>query len=302
MKTVTLNNGVEMPIVGMGTWPYKGNELKQVFRTAWELGYRAFDTASAYGNEQAIGEVMREMGIKRDEIFLTSKIAASNLLWHPRNRFGLRIPIYSVAHAYEKSCRNLGVDYLDLYLIHWPYPGYQKMWKAMSKLYRQGRVRAIGVSSFMPLHLEDLRQVSDVVPVVDQVEMNPYNSRGDVVEYCQSHNIQPEAYSPLGRGMRTPLLLKEPTLVDIAAAHNVTPAQVILRWLTQRQVVVIPRSNKPEKLEQNFHCVDFDLTDAEMEAINALNVDDFIKGDSRDVTTAGAPTRTKCNPNPVKPE
>ena len=161
------------------------------------------------------------------------------------------------------------------------------MWEELTKLYKEGRVRAIGVSSFMPKHLESLKDVSDVVPAVNQVEMNPFNSRNDVVEYCLENGIVPEAYSPLGRGKRTQELLSNEQLQAISKECGKSVAQVVLRWLTQRGVMAIPRSNKEEKLRQNFSIFDFELTPEQMELINSLNRNDFIKGDSRNVPIDG---------------
>ena len=281
MKDITLNNGVKIPAVGLGTWPYLGDELMDVMEKAWDVGYRRFDTAWMYNNETVIGEFIKKKNIKRDEIFITSKLHINNLYLH---RYHYRYPnirVRSVKRAYKDSCRRLGVEVIDLFLLHWPFPGYLKMWEELTKLYLEGKVRAIGVSSFMPKHLEVLKEVSDVVPAVNQIEMHPYNSRNDVVEYCLNNGIIPEAYSPLGTGLRTQDLINNPVLSKIGSKNNVGVAQVILRWLYQQGVLSVPRTNKIEKLRQNISIFDFDLSPEDMNEINNLNKDDYIRDYSR---------------------
>ena len=278
---VCLNNGVKMPLVGLGTYPFQKKAVYQLIETAYDLGYRSFDTAWLYKNEIDIGAALKDLGVPRNEVFLTSKIHIDSLYW-PRYYYSLSfggLKYKSVYTAYRDSCRRLGVDYLDLYLIHWPFPGYLKMWKEMTKLYDNKLVRAIGVSSFMPSHLDSLKD--------NQIEMNPYNSRQDVVDYCKMHGILVEAYSPLGRGVYTKDLLSDSVISDIAANHSVSTAQVIVRWFVQRGIVAVPRTNKRTKLFQNISVFDFSLSDLEMRGIDGLNRDLFIKGDSRDVGIDG---------------
>ena len=284
---MVLNNGLSIPAIGFGTWPYNGNELQSIMEKACQLGYSLVDTAWLYQNETIIGNSIQKNINERDEVFITSKLHINNLYLHRYHYHFPNLRIRSVKQAYLASCNRLGVDYIDLYLIHWPFPNYLQMWESMTKLYKQGKVKAIGVSSFMPKHLESLKQVSDIVPAVNQIEMNPFNSRRDVVSYCLENGIIPEAYSPLGRGKLTMELMSNQLLQTIAHNHNKSVAQIILRWLHQHGVIVIPRTNKEDKLRQNISIFDFELSSQEMDKINSLNRDDFIRGDSRNIPING---------------
>ena len=284
---IVLSNGVRIPLVGMGTYPFKQETIRSIFLTAWELGYRSFDTAWAYKNEMDIGRMLKKIGIHRDEVFLTSKLHINDLYW-PKFYYSIGgVRCKSVRHAYEESCRRLGVDYLDLYLIHWPFPGYQRMWKELVQLYNASRVRAIGVCACLPRHLESLFECAGVFPHVNQIEMNPYNVRTDVVRYCQEKGIVIEANSPLGGGVFTEELLSESVIVNIAKHYGVSSAQVVLRWLIQQGIVVIPRSGDKNRLRQNLSLFGFSLSESDICQIGGLNREIYIRGDSRRVGLDG---------------
>ncbi|MGH2316235.1 aldo/keto reductase [Planococcus sp. SE5232] len=259
--TTTLHNGVKMPWFGLGVFKVsEGAEVIDAVRTAIANGYRSIDTAAAYGNEEGVGqgirEGLKEAGISREELFITSKVWNSDLGYE------------STLAAYETSLKKLGLDYLDLYLIHWPVEGkYKEAWRALETLYKDGRVKAIGVSNFHIHHLEELMRDIEIVPMVDQVEYHPHLTQTDLHEFCKTHDIQLEAWSPLMQGK----LLDHPLLVEIAAKTEKTVAQVILRWDLQNGVVTIPKSIKEARIIQNSQIFDFELTEDDMERISALN-------------------------------
>ncbi|WP_411730353.1 aldo/keto reductase [Planococcus sp. 4-30] len=259
--TTTLHNGVKMPWFGLGVFKVsEGAEVIDAVRTAIANGYRSIDTAAAYGNEEGVGqgirEGLKEAGISREELFITSKVWNSDLGYE------------STLAAYETSLKKLGLDYLDLYLIHWPVEGkYKEAWRALETLYKDGRVKAIGVSNFHIHHLEELMRETEIVPMVDQVEYHPHLTQTDLHEFCKTHDIQLEAWSPLMQGK----LLDHPLLVEIAAKTEKTVAQVILRWDLQNGVVTIPKSIKEARIIQNSQIFDFELTEDDMERISALN-------------------------------
>ena len=233
--TTTLNNGVKMPWMGAGVWQINSDEETScVVQAAIAAGYRRIDTASLYGNERGVGEGIRQSGVARDQIFVTTKV------WNDDMRTG------RIEEALEKSLQKLGFDYVDLYLLHWPVSGkIIPAWQALERLYREGRVRAIGVSNFMIPHLEDLLSSTRVVPAVNQIEFHPYLQSRALLNYCRGKNIQLEAWSPLMQGGP---LLQNPVLEDIARAHGKTPAQIILRWDLQMGVATIPKSARAERL------------------------------------------------------
>ena len=259
--TTTLHNGVNMPWFGLGVFKVsEGGEVIDAVRTAIINGYRSIDTAAAYGNEEGVGQGIREglaeAGITREELFITSKVWNSDLGYE------------STLAAYETSLKNLGLDYLDLYLIHWPVEGkYKEAWRALETLYKENRVKAIGVSNFHIHHLEELLKDAEITPMVDQVEYHPFLTQAELHEFCKAHDIQLEAWSPLMQGK----LLDHPLLVEIAAKTEKTVAQVILRWDLQNGVVTIPKSIKEARIIQNSQVFDFELTDEDMERISALN-------------------------------
>ncbi|KIQ93685.1 putative oxidoreductase YtbE [Anoxybacillus thermarum] len=254
----TLHNGVRMPWLGLGVYKVEeGDEVKRAVRTALEVGYRHVDTAAFYQNEEGVGQAIRESGIPRDQIFVTTKV------WNSDQGYE------STLKAFHTSLKKLGFDYIDLYLVHWPVKGkYKETYKALEKLYKDGFVRAIGVSNFQIHHLEDILADCEIKPMVNQVEFHPRLTQKPLLAFCKQHHIQLEAWSPLMRGGE---LLNEPTLINIAQKYEKTPAQVILRWDLQHEVVTIPKSVTPERIAQNANIFDFTLTKEEMDAIDALN-------------------------------
>ena len=270
--TVTLNNGVEMPILGFGVFQIPAEETEQVVVEAIEAGYRALDTAASYGNEEAVGRGIKASGIARDELFITTK------LWveHQGEEKARR--------AFETSLEKLGLDHLDLYLIHQPFGDYYGSWRALEKLHEEGLARAIGVSNFYPDRLVDLTEHNEVTPAVNQIETHPFFQRADYQELLRERGIQVESWGPFAEGRND--LFKNPTLTEIAEAHGKSVAQVVLRWLTQREVVVIPKSVRPERMRENLDVFDFDLTGDEMARIAALDTGESLFFDHRDPAVA----------------
>jgi diketogulonate reductase-like aldo/keto reductase len=259
--TTTLNNGVKMPWFGIGVFKVEeGPELVNAVKTAIKNGYRNIDTAAIYGNEEGVGKGIREgiqeSGILREDLFVTSKVWNADLGYE------------STIAAYETSLKKLGLEYLDLYLIHWPVEGkYKDAWKALKNLYKEGRVKAIGVSNFQIHHLEDLMKDAEIKPMVNQVEYHPRLTQKELQSFCQEHKIQLEAWSPLMQGQ----LLSNEVLTEIARKYNKSVAQVILRWDLQNGVVTIPKSTKEHRIIENTTVFDFELTKEDMERINGLN-------------------------------
>ncbi|MBL0389015.1 aldo/keto reductase [Tumebacillus sp. ITR2] len=260
-STTTLHNGVNMPWFGLGVFKVEeGQELVNAVKTAIQHGYRSIDTAAIYGNEQGVGQGIREglgvAGISREDVFVTSKVWNADLGYEETRK------------AFETSLSKLGLDYLDLYLIHWPKAGkYKEAWRALESLYAEGRVKAIGVSNFQIHHLEDLMQDAKVKPMVNQVEYHPMLTQKELQAYCTEQGIQLEAWSPLMQGQ----LLDNPVLQEIADAHGKSIAQVILRWDLQHGVVTIPKSTKEQRIVENATLFDFELTAGEMQKIDSLN-------------------------------
>ena len=257
--STTLNNGVAMPWVGLGVWQLSDKEAREVVRSAVDLGYRSIDTAKIYGNERGVGEAIRTCGVPREQLFVTTKV------WNDDIRAD------RVEAAFEQSLQLLGIGYVDLYLVHWPVSGkIAHTWKAMERLQRSGRIKAIGVSNHMQPHLEEILGVAEIVPAVNQIEFHPYLQSQPLVEFCRKQEIRVEAWSPLMQGGD---LLTDRTLTGIAQRHGKTVAQIILRWDVQSDVVTIPKSVKPQRLAENAAIFDFTLDEAEMSAIAALDRD-----------------------------
>jgi 2,5-diketo-D-gluconate reductase A len=258
IPSLTLHDGVEVPQLGFGVFQVPPDDTQQVVEEALAAGYRHIDTAAAYRNEKGVGAAIAASGIPRDEVFLTTK------LWNAQQGFD------STLEAFEKSLGRLGVERVDLYLIHWPAPKrdlYVDTWKALERLYDDGRVRAIGVSNFTVAHLTRLLNETSVVPAVNQIELHPGFAQNELRHFHDTRGIVTESWSPLGRGQG---LLDQPAVTDIAAAHGKTPAQVVLRWHLQLGFVVIPKSTHTERIQENFAVFDFALTDEEVAALSAL--------------------------------
>ncbi|MFT8313114.1 MAG: aldo/keto reductase [Clostridium sp.] len=262
-ETVTLNNGVKMPVLGLGVFRVEDSpELVNAVRSAIKNGYRSIDGAAIYGNEESMGkgirEGIKEAGISREDLFITSKVWNADLGYE------------STIAAYETSLKKLGLDYLDLYLIHWPVQGkYKEAWRALEYLYKQGRVKTIGVSNFQVHHLEDILKDAEIKPMINQIEFHPRLTQGKVREFCEKNNIQVEAWSPLMVGK----LFDNEILKEIADKYNKSVAQVILRWDLENNIVTIPKSTNEGRIIENSNIFEFQLTKEEVERINSLNQD-----------------------------
>jgi diketogulonate reductase-like aldo/keto reductase len=254
---IKLSNEVQMPIFGLGTYQMQnGKETYQAVLYALQIGYRLIDTAKMYGNEKDVGEALRKSGIHRKEVFITTK------LWNSDHGY------QSTIDACNRSLKALGFSYLDLYLIHWPVGGLRnETWKAMEYLLKTKKCRAIGVSNYMIWHLEELLENSSTTPAVNQVEFSPYLYQKDLLEFCRSHNIQLEAYSPLTKGHK----LKDPKLMAIASKYSKTSAQILIRWALQHQVVVIPKSSRKERIRENSEVFDFSISTEDMKVLDSFN-------------------------------
>ncbi|GEN36324.1 aldo/keto reductase [Aneurinibacillus danicus] len=253
----TLHNGVRMPWLGLGVYKtQEGEEVEQAVKAAIEIGYRSIDTAALYHNERGVGNAIKMCGVPREELFITTKV------WNSHQGYDATL------RAFEESRQKLGLEYLDLYLIHWPVKEkYKDTWRAFEKLYEDGLVRAIGVSNFHVHHLKDLLMDARIIPMVNQVEFHPRLTQKELLRFCKEKGIQMEAWSPLMRGR----LLDDPVLNEIGRKYGKTPAQVILRWDLQHGVVTIPKSVHAERIAANADIFDFTLTDEEMNQIDGLN-------------------------------
>jgi len=256
---ITLNNGVQMPMIGMGTFSINGLKLVLLVRKAVKMGYSSFDTASAYGNEKWLGRGIRFSGKSRAKLFITTKLSNRD------QRSG------NIRTAFQNSLLRLGMKYLDLYLMHWPNPEtYLTSWKQIETLYKERLIRAIGVCNFHISHLESLLEIADVVPAVNQIELHPLLSQTNLVKFCIKYGIKITAYSPLAR-MNDKLINNE-VLIDIAKKYKKTVPQIILRWDYQRQIISIPKSSNPVRLKQNISIFDFSLLEDEINLINKVNI------------------------------
>ncbi len=258
---IILNNGVEMPQLGFGVWQVPDDEAVKAVGTALEAGYRSIDTAAIYGNEKGTGRAIADSGIPRDELFVTTK------LWNGHQGYDKTL------RAFDSSLQKLGLDYVDLYLIHWPTPArdrYVDTYKAFEKIYAEGRAKSIGVSNFLPEHLHRLLGETSIIPAVNQIELHPHLQQNESRALHAEQGIATEAWSPLGQGKG---LLDVPALGVIAQKHGRTPAQVVLRWHVQIGNVVIPKSVTPSRIRENFDIFSFELDTEDMAAIAALNED-----------------------------
>lgn len=263
--TTTLHNGVKMPWFGLGVFKVQeGSEVIESVKAAIKNGYKSIDTAAVYKNEEGVGQGIKEAGVQREELFITSKV------WNADQGYE------STLQAFETSLTKLGLDYLDLYLIHWPGKNkYKETWKALEKLYKDGRVRAIGVSNFQIHHLKDLISDAEIKPMVNQVEFHPHLAQKELLSFCQQEGIQLEAWSPLKQGQ----LLTDPTINEIAGKYQKSAAQVILRWDLQNKVVTIPKSIKEQRIIDNANIFDFELSAEDVERIDGLNKDERVGSD-----------------------
>ncbi|MFH9859650.1 aldo/keto reductase [Streptomyces sp. NPDC017202] len=268
MQTVTLNNGVDMPILGFGVYQIPPEETERAVGDALAAGYRSLDTAAAYGNEEAVGRAIRSSGVPREDLFVTTKLWVSDAGEERAKR------------AFGTSLRKLGLDHLDLYLIHQPYGDVYGSWRAMEALHREGLVRAIGVSNFYPDRLVDLIDHNEITPAVNQVETHPFFQRAAEQDLMRERGVQIESWGPFAEGRNN--LFTDPRLSGIAAAHGKSVAQVVLRWLVQRGVVVIPKSVRADRMAENLDVFDFALTDDQMAAVAALDTGASLFFDHRD--------------------
>jgi diketogulonate reductase-like aldo/keto reductase len=266
-----MNNGIEIPMLGLGLYlSSSGHQAREALQTALDAGYRHFDTAKFYGNEEDVGLAVRESDIDREELFITTK------LWNDDHGYD------STLAAIDLSLKKMQLDYIDLYLIHWPVQDLRlDSWRAMEKAQTDGKIRSIGVSNYMIHHLEELLDNCQMIPAINQFEISPFNyqSRRDVIEYCLSKNILVEAYSPLTKGQK----LRDPDLIDIGNKYGKSPAQVLIRWALQHQLIVLPKSSNEQRIRENAAVFDFTLTEEDM---------NYLDGMDENLATSWDPTNT----------
>jgi len=269
MQKVKLNNGVEMPILGFGVFQVKDlDECERSVRNAIEVGYRLIDTAQSYGNEEAVGKAIKSSGVPREDLFITTKV------WIQSDGYN------GTKKAFENSLRRLDLEYLDLYLIHQPLGDVYGEWRTMQDLYKEGKARAIGVSNFQPDRLIDLITHNEIVPAVDQIETHPFHQQSEVQKFLQENNVQIESWGPFAEGKNN--IFHNELLFSIGKKYNKSIAQVILRWLTQRGIVAIPKSVRRERMEENFNIFDFELSEEDMGTIKTLDTKTTSFFDHRD--------------------
>lgn len=267
---IVLNNGVEMPMIGLGVFKEKeGSEVMNSVKYALDAGYRSIDTAKVYGNEEGVGKAIKESGIPREEIFVTTK------LWNTDQGYETTLK------AIDESLIKLEMDYVDLYLVHWPtaagerdenniYPSINKReetWKAMEEIYKSGKAKAIGVSNYMVSHLEEMKDYAKIMPAVNQIELHPFLIEKELIEYCKERGIAIEAHSPLVHGER----LSDPKIVEISKKYGKSPAQVLIRWDLQHGWITIPKSTRKERIEENINVFDFELSNEDMQTLDSMS-------------------------------
>lgn len=268
-----LSNGVKIPLVGFGTYKSGNDEdTSEIVKNALEIGYRMIDTASFYGNEKGIGKGIKESKIDREEIFLVTK------LWNEDHGYD------STIKAFNKSLKNLDVDYIDLYLIHWPNKLNAETWKAFEYLYSIGKVKAIGVCNFKINHLEELKKSATIMPMANQVEMHPFSIKSEMISYCEENDIQVIAWSPISRGR----VFSNDLMIDLAEKYDKTIAQVVLRWHIQKGVIPIPKSSNENRIEENIKVFDFEISTEDMRKIDLLN-------EGYDISVSKPPINTTYN-------
>jgi len=256
--SIVLNNGVQIPVLGLGTYLATGKEAYDASLFALQYGYRHIDSAAFYKNEKEIGQAVEDSGVKRDEIFVTTK------LWNSDQGYD------SALRAFEKSLNNFGFDYIDLYLIHWPLTGKRKdSWKALERIYEEKLARSIGISNYIIRHIEQLKTYANVMPVVNQVEFNPFLYQKELQEYCEENEIFIEAYTPLTRRKK----FKDPVLRELAGKYGKTVAQILIRWALQIHTIVLPKSVNRERITENANIFDFEISEDDMAKLNNLNED-----------------------------
>ncbi len=266
MKTIQLQNNVEVPIIGLGVFRSNdGTETEQAVTWALESGYTHIDTAKIYNNEESVGTAIAKSSIGREKIFLTTK------LWNEDIRQR------RAKEAFQESLDKLQTNYVDLYLLHWPVEGRLEAWADLEELYNDGKIKTIGVSNFHKHHLEELFEQAKIIPMVNQIESHPYFNNQELIDFCQSKNIAVQAWSPLG-GDGAPIL-KDEIIIKLAEKYNKTPVQIILRWNIQRNVIVLPKSVNKERIASNIQAFDFELTTEDMNTINNLNKNQRVGGD-----------------------
>lgn len=265
---IKLNNATEIPQLGLGVYKVKDGQVAvDTVNYALKTGYRLVDTAALYGNEESVGEAIRDSGLNREELYITTK------LWNTDQGYD------STISAFNLSLKKLGLNYIDLYLIHWPNHDMDltvETWKAFEEIYESRKVRTIGVSNFKPSHLEYLLKNSKVVPAVNQIELHPYNAQHETREFCIKHNIAVESWSPLMQGGK---VLEDPIIVNLSKTYNKTPAQIVIRWHLQNELIVIPKSVTPQRIEENFNVFDFEISSDDLIKINNLDKDQRVGPD-----------------------
>lgn len=271
MEKVTLNNGVEMPILGLGVFQVTNlDECEQSVITALQTGYRLIDTAASYGNETAVGNAIKKSNVPREELFITTKLWVEDTGYEKTKK------------AFEKSLHKLQLDYLDMYLIHQPYGDIHGSWRAMEELYKAGKIKAIGISNFHPDRVVDLMAFNEVVPAVNQIETHPFHQQIETQKFLQENNIQTQSWASFAEGKND--LFKNELLASVGKKYNKSIAQVVLRWLIQRGVAVIPKSVRKERMEENINVFDFELSTDDINAIQTLDTKQSLFFDHRDPT------------------
>lgn len=280
MKRIKLNNGVEIPQQGFGTYLIPKDKLSETIGKAYEMGYRQFDTAWRYGNEKEIAKALKENGIRREDVFITSKFnitgSYKSLYFHNKlYSFKFR----SIKSVFEQSLEDLDTDYIDLYLMHFPYPMYKTIWEVMSSFYVEGRFKAIGVCSFLPPHIEAIKSFSDIVPAVNQFEISPLNSQKALIQYCQNNGITVEAMSTFSHYRNVEPrkeILENELLLSLAKKYGKSVVQVVLRWIYQQNIILIPKTWDYAHMLENISITDFELSDEDMKRIDSLNQGKFL--------------------------
>lgn len=289
MKTIILNNGVEMPVVGFGTYDLPKDRITEIIDFAYKAGYRKFDTASYYNNEIELGKAFKELGIKREELFIQTKLSAKHLYlnqyyWGNYKRFLNIRSFRSIDAEIETSFRRLGVDYIDMFLVHYPWHIFLKMYRHLEKYLKAGKIRAIGVCSFLPPHIQYLIDQGATVPALSQIEFSPLNRQTMIIEYCHQMNVRPEAMSTFSHFRNSAPrmeIMKNPVLLRIAEAHGKSVPQIVNRWIIDQGISILPKSKNPNHIQENIDIFDIELSDKEREMINGLNQGKFLNYNPR---------------------